>query len=222
MWINFQAYVLTLLLWTLYNVFVVVFLALITNENVILLGTVFAALLLLTYASIISTIYTRPPIIPRKYRISNEINMHVLSWEEREELRQRLIQLSGANKYHSEICHLCRCLKPERACHKTIGNGNGQCIPRLDHYCAILGTCVHYTNQKQFVLIFFWSVVMSIFCLSVSIPYYHRAALELPIYKYWSPRFWIDCIYIVIVMFFVSILIIFYFRIDTHVSAIQL
>jgi hypothetical protein len=112
MWIQVRDLLFSALFWALYNIFVVVFLALIINENVILLGTIFAALLLLTYASIISVFYTRIPPIPIKYRVSNKINLQLLSEDELEELRQQMIKSSGANPYHAgKICRVCRCLK---------------------------------------------------------------------------------------------------------------
>jgi hypothetical protein len=181
----------------------VVFLALIISNYHIVLGSIFAALLLLTYASIISVLYTRIPPIPSKYRVSNKINLKLLSEDELEKLRQRLIKISGANKYHvGKLCLKgCCSLKPERTSHCR---RCGLCVPRMDHHCFVLGTCVHYTNHKQFLLIFFWAVVASVFFASISVPYYRRAASQMSNYDFWSLQFWVTGAYHVLVSYFLG------------------
>jgi hypothetical protein len=116
-----------------------------------------------------------------------------------------MIKSSGANPYHAgNICRVCRCLKPERTSHCRRCD---LCIPRMDHHCPSLETCVHYTNHKQFLLLFFWTAVTSAFFASISVPYYRKAVSQMPDYELWSPPFWISVAYYVFVSYFLNLII---------------
>lgn len=62
-------------------------------------------------------------------------------------------------------CNSCDRERPERAHHCSYCE---VCVLRMDHYCPWVGTCVGWRNQKQFILMTwwtFWSCVAMIFTM---------------------------------------------------------
>lgn len=55
-------------------------------------------------------------------------------------------------------CQYCSRERPERAHHCSVC---GLCILRMDHHCPWIGTCVGWRNHKQFLLLNWWSCVVS-------------------------------------------------------------
>lgn len=69
------------------------------DEFLFIIGTPFA--MMMAFGSLYSVIYTRPPPVPAKYRISEGTRLDFSDLMTMEGLRQRMIESSGANKFHA-------------------------------------------------------------------------------------------------------------------------
>jgi len=128
----------------------------------------------MTAASVYGTTLQRYPLRPKKFMVSPDFEQ--LNPADRTKVFERVIAETGANTHHiTKACGTCRIVRPERAHHCAICD---VCTPRMDHHCVALHKCIHYKNQKQFALFFFWM------CFSVAVavisfhPYVMRANKE--------------------------------------------
>ena len=58
------------------------------------------------------------------------------------------------------ICFKCSIIKPDRCyhCYKC-----GHCVLKRDHHCPWLNKCIGYSNQKYFILLLIYSLVLTVF-----------------------------------------------------------
>jgi len=66
---------------------------------------------------------------------------------------------SGQRRY----CKWCEKYKPDRCHHCRVCR---QCILKMDHHCPWLGNCVGFGNHKYFLLVIFYSAILSLWVSS--------------------------------------------------------
>jgi len=100
---NLQLWLFASFFWFFYQCYVVILLGFVFEYHQFFYGAIFATAMMLGFGSMYSVVYVRPPPLPSKYRISNDVDLKSLSLDELERLRKKLIKSSGANEFHAKF-----------------------------------------------------------------------------------------------------------------------
>uniref|UniRef100_A0A1I7SH07 Palmitoyltransferase n=1 Tax=Bursaphelenchus xylophilus TaxID=6326 RepID=A0A1I7SH07_BURXY len=140
-------------------------------------GSVLHVIAILVISSLFYTILEPYPEHPQHLKVEDDF----FYWEKDEKSLYVVEKCDeiGANLRHiTAVCGTCGIIKTERAHHCSLCN---VCTPRLDHHCVVLDRCIHYGNQKSFILFFFY-MLFFIFTYAIAnaglMLYFRNIAIE--------------------------------------------
>jgi hypothetical protein len=80
-----------------------------------------------------------------------------------------------------QTCHTCKFLKPARSKHCSICK---HCISKVDHHCIFINNCVGYKNQHYFLLLLFFTAVLTTYATYIGTSLLNSQILkEIPLWS---------------------------------------
>ena len=113
------------------------------------------------------TNFTRPSLIPDNFHLT-EHEFEVLSSQQGFHFKaytSYLADLKGLPRSLA-VCAKCRIFVPERAHHCRICR---RCILRMDHHCPFFGNCIHFGNEKYFILTLVYAFASCLFVFTTMV-----------------------------------------------------
>jgi len=121
------------------------------REYVLLVGILLA---LLSLATLLTTAFTDPGIIPRKPRTGKGVHSNT----------PRLQDICVDGKIiRLKYCRTCNIIRPPRSFHCPICDN---CVERFDHHCPWIGTCIGLRNYVWFSCFVWSTAALCTFCIS--------------------------------------------------------
>ncbi|CAD5205612.1 unnamed protein product [Bursaphelenchus okinawaensis] len=146
--------------------FAVVFTWTYSTAYKIYVGIPFFVISVLAFSSLTYTLLLPYPELPDKLKLDPDF--FEWSQEEKYEFVKKRVEEIGANWAHIRaVCGTCKIIKTERTHHCAICD---ICTPRLDHHCCSLDRCIHYGNQKTFILFFVYLLAFLYLYFAANIP----------------------------------------------------
>ncbi|VDN92646.1 unnamed protein product [Brugia pahangi] len=135
----------------------------------------FQIIWMLAICSLFSTTLITPAEIPKHFIPPDDIFKkrnfvkEIARWATEKQLPVRYVTMSteGGDIKCPPFCLYCKVIKPNRTHHCRRCN---RCIIRMDHHCPIIGHCIHMHNHKFFLLFLFWSVILCVYAICITMP----------------------------------------------------
>ncbi|KAJ8970232.1 hypothetical protein NQ317_015672 [Molorchus minor] len=134
---------------------------------------IFNSLFIMFTWSFLSAACTSVALVPTEYVLTdeelyryereNEVNKDLLL--QNILIRRNLVAYERTCNGYIRYCKVCNQIKPDRAHHCSTC---GLCVLKMDHHCGWINNCVGFTNQKNFVLMLFYSTGFCIYFIGTT------------------------------------------------------